>query len=130
MGWTCNRLAAWQRICLMLAVFALAPRMLIPQGFMIADTGGSSALAICTGHGPLSMGNDDHGAPKDQDHKKADAPCSGVGNLTSNAPPSAALVSVTFDQVTSDFFGVDAIDLMPGRGLAAPPPQSHAPPSI
>lgn len=128
MGSAGHRLRAWQRIFVMLAICALAPRMLIPQGFMIAETGGSSVLAICTGHGPLDMSHDGHGLPRDHDHKKADAPCSGVGNLTSDSPPSATFVSVVFNRIASDFVGAGAADLMPGRGLAAPPPQSHAPP--
>ena len=115
-------------VALTLAAFALALKVLSPAGFMI-DTrpGAPSGLVICTGHGPLVInGKDDSKAPT---KKAADPVCPFAGSAAPPlAPPLTAGPAGPLSRPVSDALGVMAFDLAPGRGLAAPPPQSHAPP--
>jgi hypothetical protein len=113
-----------------LTMLALALKVLVPQGFMLSERGAGIPLVICTGHGPLVLSDDGHGGSKDPARKKSDAPCMGAGNVTPVAPSTLAAVSVSIVPVADRLPGDMALDLIPGRGLAAPPPQSHAPPAV
>jgi len=108
-----------------LALLAVALKVLTPPGFMIAQNGGSFPLVICTGHGPLELSG-----KADPVHGKtstSDAPCAFSGHVAT--PPPAlivvgAAVGLAYLAPAMDRRG----DLVPGRGLAAPPPPSQAPP--
>jgi hypothetical protein len=109
----------------LLALLAVALKVAIPPGFMIAQTGGSFPLVICTGHGPLVLSGQTH-----SDHGKkstSDAPCAFSGHVAT-PPPASVVVSAAVGLV----YLAPAIDrrgdLVPGRGLAAPPPPSQGPP--
>ena len=109
-----------------LAALALTIQLLVPQGYMVSTDQGSPGLVICTGHGPLRL-YDHHRAPG-KAPKSSDAPCAFAGHGTATAPPPAASpVAVSFEYVQRPL--ARTFDLAPGRGLAAPPPPSHAPPS-
>jgi len=92
---------------------------------MVAETRGSFPLVICTGHGPLDLSG-----KSDPIHGKkstTDAPCAFSGHVA-NTPPASFVVSAGVGLVylapAMDRWG----DLVPGRGLAAPPPPSQGPP--
>jgi hypothetical protein len=124
-GWT--EVAASRRWLAAFAVLALLVQALLPQGYMVSATSGAPpSLVICTGHGPLVL-NVDHGAPAKPAKSSHDAPCifAGHGPLVAAAPTlllRALTVSFVERAVTR------ARDLLPGRGLAAPPPPSQGPP--
>ena len=113
-----------------LTALALALKVLVPQGFMLSERGPGIPLVICTGHGPLMLSDDGHGGSKNPAQKKSDAPCTGAGNVTPVAPSTLAAVSEPIVLVVDRLPGSVALDLIPGRGLAAPPPPSHAPPAV
>jgi hypothetical protein len=118
----------FRRLRLGLAVLALAAvalKVLIPSGFMVAQTRGSFPLVICTGHGPLNLS----GRPDPIHGKKStsDAPCAFSGHVATTPPTSfvvSAAVGPAYLAPAIDRRG----DLAPGRGLAAPPPPSQGPP--
>jgi len=117
-----------QRLRLGLAVLALlavALRVLIPSGFMVAQSRAGFPLVICTGHGPLDLsGKTD---PLHGKTSTTDAPCAFSGHAVTT-PPAAFVVGAAVGLV----YLAPAIDrrgdLVPGRGLAAPPPPSQGPP--
>jgi hypothetical protein len=117
-----------RRLRLGLAVLALAAvalRVLIPSGFMVAQTRGGFPLVICTGHGPLDMSS--AGDPLHGKKSSNDAPCAFAGHAAASPPASfavAAAVGLVYLAPAMDRRG----DLVPGRGLAAPPPPSQGPP--
>ena len=129
MDWVGRKYSSWRSVALTLTAFALALRVLIPAGFMVDTRQGAPAgLVICTGHGPLII--DGKGDPKAPAKKGGDPLCpfAGFGASPLSAPLSvgpAEPLSVAVDAA----LGALAADLAPGRGLAAPPPQSHAPPA-
>ena len=112
-----------------LAFLALVMKVAAPPGFMFAAQGNGAhsapafALVICTGHGPLDLAKDKDGQTK----QRADAPCAFAGHA---APPTPALGASTPRPRLAEYKAPLAVfaDLMPGRGLAAPPPPSQGPP--
>jgi hypothetical protein len=113
-----------------LTVLALAMKILVPQGFMVADRGAPFPLVICTGHGAAVFNVDAPGFPKAPAPKKSDQPCAFAGNITPPHPSAIAIVSETVVFSREIPGNARTFDLAPGRGLAAPPPQSHAPPTV
>lgn len=111
-----------------LAVLALALKVLAPPGFMVAHNDGAFPLVICTGHGPLIIA--DHGDKKAPAKKATDAPCAFAGAATPPPPPVAAGLPEPLTIVVAQVVGAQLDDQAPGRGLAAPPPRSHAPPEL
>jgi len=107
-----------------MALAAVMVRAFIPTGYMIAPSQGLH-LVICTGHGP-AVSRIDGEAPS-KAPQKPDQPCvfagchsaCSVDILLPVAQPAAWFAVVTV---------LHSLDLSPGRGLAAPPPPSHAPP--
>lgn len=111
-----------------LAVLAVAMKVALPPGLMISNEAGHTAsLVICTGHGPLTI--PEPGAPQAPVKKASDTSCPFAGT---SAPaliaPSigAAEPIIVAAAAVAELFSAD---LIPGRGLAAPPPPSHAPPA-
>ncbi|MFZ5701329.1 hypothetical protein [Sphingomonas sp. SRS2] len=119
-------------VLLILCVFAT--RMLVPPGFMPTQGVSGFVVTLCTGFGPvrttmlLPMEKQEAGH---EDHKPAshETPCAyatngtpfdqSVGFALAKAPLRYAL------SLGSPFISIGA----PGRGMAAPPPPSQAPPS-
>lgn len=120
----------WRGVFLTLAVLALALKVLVPPGFMVAGDRDAAPglLVICTGHGPLALG--DRGDAKAPAHKTSDAPCAFAGSAAPPTPSAPAIVAPPRLLVADQLARVQAADLAPGRGLAAPPPPSHAPPAV
>jgi hypothetical protein len=117
----------WRGACLALAALALFVKIIVPPGFMVAapQTTGGVALVICTGHGPLDAGagHDKGGLTK----SRSDAPCAFAGHAAPPTPALGVAVPASTFTVYARPAG-DIADLIPGRGLAAPPPPSQAPP--
>lgn len=117
------------RVMSALAFLALAFAIVVPPGFMTAarTDGLGFSIVICTGHGPLQLGQ--LGDPKAPPGKsKASTSCPFAANLT---PPLPAIFAVKpqiapFGPMIT---GV-ASDQIPGRGLAAPPPPATGPPAL
>ncbi len=119
-------IAIERRWFIALAALALTVQFLVPQGYMVSADRGSPGLVICTGHGPLRL-FDKHQTPG-KSPKSSDAPCAFAAHATATPPPAAAtLMTVSFEYVGRAV--TPTFDLAPGRGLAAPPPPSHAPPA-
>jgi hypothetical protein len=114
---------------LALAVLALVARIVVPAGFMPAQTAGGVALVICTGHGPLAIdGPQDPKAPKPG--SRSDAPCAFAAAPSAAPPPPVVTVLAEPYAISVDPGRRGPVaDLIPGRGLAAPPPPSQGPPS-
>ena len=124
-----SRQGGWRGVFMTLAILALALKILVPQGFMVADRGALFPLVICTGHGPMLVLPEGHD-PSKTPEKKSDAPCAFAGSVT---PPTPSLVAAIAEPYALPALRIAAIrsnDTAPGRGLAAPPPPSHAPPSL
>jgi hypothetical protein len=117
---------SWRRgVSLALVFAALILKILVPQGYMVATSGGSVAVVVCTGHGPLVT----RGTGKSNGPIKAgaDAPCA----FAAGGPPIPSAVAAVIEprEFAWAIARVDrAADLVPGRGLAAPPPPAQAPP--
>ncbi|MEZ5654882.1 MAG: hypothetical protein R3E04_03170 [Sphingobium sp.] len=121
----------------LLALFALTFSIVVPRGYMVARANdGVARILICSGDGPATialpkefrdrLSGNDHQEDDRQDH--AGKACPYVGN----AAPFSAPDSYAIAEPSSDFGPLLAtlpwacVD--PGRGMAAPPPPSQAPP--
>ena len=128
MGLAGGKAGVWRGVSLTLVVFALAIKVLVPPGFMVASDTSAFPLVICTGHGPLVLGG--HGDQKGPSHKTSDAPCPFAGSSTPPTPTVTATVAEPLETPVEQVVGATSADQTPGRGLAAPPPQSRAPPAF
>ena len=118
--------ATTRRWFIALAALALMVQVLIPQGYMVSADPAAHGLVICTGHGPL-LSLDDRGHPAKAPKSGGDSVCGFAAHGASAPPPTlTSVVLVAFAPVAA--IAAPRLDLVPGRGLAAPPPPSHAPP--
>jgi hypothetical protein len=122
-----KRWKGWRGVALALTVLALAAKVLVPPGFMAAGPGAPFPITICTGHGPLVLSQGDGKASNLPAHKLA-SPCSGADNITPTAASLAAAATNPFFWTLLSPGAGPTDDVAPGRGLAAPPPPSQAPP--
>jgi hypothetical protein len=107
-----------------LAMLALVLQICVPGGFMVSRDAGAPALVVCTGHGPLTL-TDDHGQPGKAPADHGVCAFAGHGAAAVTAPDIAPIpVAYTFSAPAS----LQTARQSPGRGLAAPPPPSQAPP--
>jgi hypothetical protein len=128
MGRTADRAKGFRGVFMTLAVLALAFKILTPPGYMIAGPGASSPLVICTGHGAAIL-KTDPGAPSAPMPKKSDQPCAFAGNVTPLAPSTVVTRVPVLTLARRAENPAQRQDLLPGRGLAAPPPPSQGPPT-
>lgn len=122
------------------ALLAMVVRALVPAGYMFAPTQDHRFITVtlCSGHGPAEAVIDlttgaivDPGSTNQSDEpsKKspnADAPCVFAVAAALSAPEQPASLPVVFRLASADL--PRAIEVAPGRGLAAPPPWSTGPP--
>jgi len=125
----------WRGIALILATFALAFRLMIPAGFMVApaQAGLPFQVVLCTDQG-MVVGDASQagGSQRDPGQTPAqhDKPCTFAGHGAALSPPTLLeLASVTFAGY-ADVRPEPHASVAPGRGLAAPPPPSRGPPSL
>lgn len=125
-----HRLAAW------MFAFALLVRVIVPQGYMLAPADdGLIRISVCTGYGAIEMAMDRDGRIV----AIGDAPEHGKDTAEPDCPFAAAL-SPVLPAVSSAQFDRQHLPLatllppstgiVPGRGLAAPPPPSTGPPAL
>ena len=120
----------WRRLAMTLMALALVLKIVVPPGVMVGQpqvlAGYRIPLVICTGHGMLVL--PDPGSHKAPARKTTESPCAFASAAATWTPilTTAPARPVAFDPPYALFPRID--DLAPGRGLAAPPPQSHAPP--
>jgi hypothetical protein len=122
-----------------LAVLAIALKVLVPPGYMIAGPadGASFPLVLCTGHGPLTVdsaklfGGADAGKKAPGEKSPHDSPCAFAGHGAA-APAPHAHVFETIAYVAYERALQPPIrrGIAPGRGLAAPPLPARGPPSL
>ena len=117
-----------RRCFIALASLALLIQVLVPPGFMVSANAGAPSLVICTGHGPLLVA-DVLGKSGKTPKSTPDAPCGFAAHGASAPPPSPLWVRTTPVRLSTKVIAW-TVDAAPGRGLAAPPPQSHAPPAF
>jgi len=114
----------------MAALAAMILHALLPAGWMPARGG---QLVICTGQGAAVAADrfsalDPGDASKSPPQSKQDHPCAFAGHSAGAVPAlpgdsAGKLAWIPF----ADALPVTRL-IAPGRGLAAPPPPSHAPP--
>lgn len=121
-----------------LALMALATSILLPRGFMAArGHDGMVRIVMCTGYGPVTMavpeamagkahGQGQHQGEDQQSHHGMACPYAGTAAPLS-APGSYEIAMPRMDHGPLLVARLSA-DIIPGRGMAAPPPPSHAPP--
>jgi hypothetical protein len=116
----------WRAGLIALAVMALFVRVLVPSGFMMADshTGGGFPLVICTGHGALTLDGSSKSPPV---HSHDGGACAFAGHASA-PPPALASTPIAVPTAFAAPPPQRAVTVAPGLGLAAPPPPSHAPP--
>ena len=116
-----------------LALVAVFTRALVPSGYMIAPgANGGLTMTLCTGQGPMRMDMPmdmgSHKAPSDNAGAHEHAPCVfGASAHLAMAPIQPALRLPGIERYSAT---VRAQTSFVGQGLAAPPPPSHAPPSV
>jgi hypothetical protein len=117
------------------ALMALLVRAIMPAGYMLAEAQTASGryltLELCDAHdGKPKLVNLDTGQIVDapQDGKSGiPQPSCVCGALASMTPPVSGAEPVVFTNAGIVDFA-EVRDLMPGRGIAAPPPPSTGPP--
>jgi len=119
---------------LMLVVAALLARSIAPEGWMpVANAAGGIEITICNGMGPddrMVMAPDGKLHHKTPAHnRQGDHPCAFAG--VGMASPPAAIATVTTPVFVAPVVpAVDHARIVPGRGLAAPPPPQTGPPAL
>ena len=124
-----TRSGGWRGVFMTLAVLALVLKIMVPQGFMVADRGAPFPLVICTGHGPMQVLPQGHD-PSKTPEKKSDAPCAFAGSVTPPTPSLVATIAEPYSQPALQIAAIRSNYIAPGLGLAAPPPFTTGPPSI
>jgi len=121
-----------------LALLALALKVMIPPGTMIAQPsqGAGFPLVLCTAQGPLIVDSATQpgavSATKEKPANKSphDAPCLFAGHGAAAPIPDLRAFEpvemVTFEEAAQS--GAPS-PVTPGRGLAAPPPPPRGPPA-
>ncbi len=115
-------------VAVVIALLAMMFQALIPPGYMLAaGSDATPVLSICTGHGPLTLGDPGHRqAPAKQ---KAAGPCAFTGH---SAPPilAASARPIAIRWSLSAPGPVAHRLVFVGRGLAAPPPARGPPTAL
>jgi hypothetical protein len=127
----------WRRVCLTLAVLAVAMKILVPPGFMAGTQSNDLPFQIylCTAQGGVTVQSGEalahRGDPGQAPAKSAhDSPCAFAGHALGATPPSVAEApAVAFIAYTPSVPAV-ATHLIPGRGLAGPPLPARGPPAL
>lgn len=122
----------WRNLFAFIAVFLLALNNAVPAGFMpVRHADGSVGLVICTGYGPLVLKS----ASMPADHQSGgeahhDKPCPFAGHGAPATPMPTALSPVAIETLAAVLERGTEEGIMPGRGMAAPPPPSRGPPHL
>ncbi len=118
----------------MLAAFAIALKVMIPAGFMArsATNDAPFAIMLCTVQGAVMVqpgetvpGHEDQGEAADHE-----SPCAFAGHASAAPAPSLIATETVAFVAYRAIAPRPAVDLAPGRGLAAPPLPARGPPSL
>lgn len=116
-------IARWHALGLLLACFALGLRIVTPVGFMPGVTAdGRATLVICSSELSAHSQGD-----KGQHGPQSEAPCAFAGQAAAPAAEGVAVPMATSVAYAAPARAVPR-DVIPGRGLTAPPPPSTGPP--
>jgi len=110
------------------ALAAVVMRALVPVGYMAAREGDRISVTLCgSGHTTvLDLGGD----KPDGKTASGDGVCVFAAS-TANAPPPIATASIAAPiDIAPPAVAAFPAAVQLGHGLAAPPPQSHAPPVL
>jgi hypothetical protein len=119
----CLSMHGMRRSALLVALAAMVLRALLPAGMMVAPESGK--IVICTGRGAVERPVDQPGKPT----KAAAGICLFAAQASAAPPPSLAVVTLTGPVLAEATIGRPQA-IIPGRGLAAPPPPAQAPPTL
>lgn len=113
-------------LALALLSLTLAMRIAVPDGTMLVRDAHGAAIVICTIDGPMTVNLPADPSAPSPDHRDDQCAVNAVPGATPLAPPAilpAHAFAYPAPQATTA-----ASDLIPGRGLAAPPPPLRGPP--
>ncbi len=119
-----------QAAAVLVALLALLFQALIPPGYMLAaESGGTPSVTICTGHGPLTIGdpNDRHAPPGKE---KAAGVCAFAGHGAAPILAASPLPTQIRWKLAARKGSAPYHFVFVGRGLAAPPPARGPPASL
>lgn len=126
-----GRLRVWtgaRCVLVVFALFALALKIAIPPGFM-AGTSLAAPIVICPDQGPtMRMEHGGHHAPDEAPPPNSEQPCPFAGLAAVPVLPDLRSPILAASPIGSDPAITPIYAVAPGRGMAAPPPPSHAPP--
>ena len=118
----------WRRALVALSMFALAMKILIPQGFM-PGTSLADPIVMCGGQGPMPMAMPMAEKAHGEQSKSGKGPHGGMEHPCDFASLGAPALAATLDgahaaltTVTTATVVIPALTFAPGRGMAAPPP--------
>jgi hypothetical protein len=114
---------------------AFVARALVPPGFMFEAQAGTSLVKVvlCSAHGSIeayvdpTTGEITYAKKPPKPSDKDDPPCA-FATIAKLAPPLNVATAPAPSETQSQA-GVSQRDLIPGRGLSAPPPPATGPPS-
>lgn len=118
-----------RRALVALAFLALALKIAFPPGFM-AGSSFAQPIVICTGQGPATMMIEHDGPRPEAPHHADDHPCSFAGHGATPLTPDLRTADLVGTPIATSAAIVRTSAVAPGRGMAAPPPPSHAPPAL
>lgn len=120
---------ALRRSGLLAVILALTAMLCAPSGYMPGlGRDGAPALVLCSGHGPAADLGDHGSAPGKPARPDNHGACPFAAHGPAPAAPSVLDVAVIPSAPATIGAQAQPADLAPGRGLAAPPPPSQAPP--
>lgn len=125
----------WRHVFLTLAAFAIALKVLLPTGLMVAAQPRNELpfpIVLCTGEGMVEVAPGapftEHGEQDEAPEATHDAPCAFAASGAAGPPPAGGYPSPV------EFFTypaappVLASQASPGRGLSGPPLPARGPP--
>lgn len=118
---------------LLLPLLALVLKILVPPGYM-PGTSLAEPIVLCSGQDAMAampgmaMGDDGHRQHHGASDQDTDHPCAfaGLGAAALATPPHQPIVVPV--RAEAQIAATILTAVAPGRGMAAPPPPSHAPP--
>lgn len=116
-------------LALALAVLAISLRALVPAGYMPSGGAQGPMLVICTSEGAKVVSGHDPGVPQDGSQAAHGEHCVFAGGAVV-APPVVLATAVAAFAPAESLAPAIPRDVVPGRGLAAPPPPATGPPSL
>jgi hypothetical protein len=118
-----------------LAILAVAVRVAVPAGFMIAPPSNDLPfpIVLCTGNGMVSVEpggalSGHEGKDKAPGQDAHDNPCVFTGHGVAAAPPTVAEAPAPVFVDYAPQLPATASGLIPGRGLTGPPLPARGPP--